>query len=217
MAVNRESPMGIEIEAKFRLADPKAIRRRLDQLGVQSGERVLETNRIFDTPDERLRNADCGLRIRQSEPLEPSPASHGRVRPPHDRGGSNDRPALLTYKGPRRAGDLKSREELETAIGRPATLIAILERLGFRQVIIYQKRRQTWHLGECEVALDELPRLGWWLEIEGLDAAVVEQARDRLGLADAPLVRETYVEMAAAHGRADAGGCRWLVFDAGAE
>jgi len=198
-AVNREAGMPTEIEAKFQVTDPEPLRQALRRLGAELRRRVLETNRIFDTADRRLLGADCGLRIRTQRRLDRAPNG----QPPA---------ATLTYKGPRQAGDLKSREELEVCVSDAGALADILARLGFQPVIVYEKRRETWHVGTCEVSLDELPRLGWWLEVEGPDAAAVESVVQQLGLADTPPTRQTYVEMAAAHGDKDADVFR-LLFD----
>jgi adenylate cyclase class 2 len=188
-----------EIEAKFQIATPEAYRQRLVERGARRIGRVLEINRVFDTPGRRLLGAECGLRVRQCQPV--------------DREATGEPPfASLTYKGPRSAAPLKSREELETPVADPTALVAILERLGFQAVIVYEKRREAWQLGLCEITLDELPRLGWWIEIEGPDIVAIETARMQLGLADAAPVRETYVEMAAARGELDTQGRRRLLF-----
>lgn len=191
--------MSIEIEAKFRTADPEPVRQRLRELAARPGGRFFEMNHMYDTRDGRLRTADCGLRLRVCRPLDPDRAAE-------------QPPALLTYKGPRAPGDPKIREELETAVADPARLAEILARLGFHEVVVYEKRRERWHLDACEVALDELPDLGWWIEIEGPDAAAIAHLQAQLGLAATPAVRETYVAMAATRGHLDAHGCRRLVF-----
>lgn len=192
--------MPSEIEAKFRIAQPELLRCRLRKLSAVFAGHVLEMNRMFDTSAAQLRTADCGLRIRTCQALGPcTPA--GAVPPPR-----------LTYKGPRTAGPVKSREELEIDVGDPARLAEILARLGFREVLVYEKRRELWRVMSCEIAVDELPQLGWWVEIEGPDAASIAQVRDQLGLSETSEVRETYVEMAAAHSRPDAHGCRRLAF-----
>lgn len=200
-AVNRETPMPTEIEAKFRLEDVVAFRARLEQAGTPVGPPVLETNRIFDTPDGRLRAAGCGLRVREVRSLA------------GDSGQIDSRPALLTFKGPVEAGQFKVREELETPVHDAAALIAILGRLGFREVVLFEKRRETWRVPPCTVLVDELPRLGWFAEIEGPDETAVAQVRTRLGLAAAPLVRETYVALAGSHGDRRAGEPCRLLFD----
>jgi adenylate cyclase, class 2 len=93
---------------------------------------------------ERLKQAGCALRLRRT-PTE----------------------ARLTYKGPasHKAG-VKSRPELETAVEDPSAVAALLEALGFVPVFRYEKRRETWSLGGCEIALDETP-IGRFIEIEG--------------------------------------------------
>lgn len=201
----------MEIEAKFQLDAPEPLRQRLRRRGARVTAHVLEVNRLFDTSDRRLLSADRGLRIRTCEALAADDV---------------DQPAaVLTYKGPRRAVDTpceeqghsgsapKSRAELETAVADAATLADILAQLGYQEVVRYEKRREAWRLGVCEITLDELPQLGWWTEIEGPDVATIEETRRALGLADTPIVPATYVEMAAAHGAVDARGCRRLVFE----
>ncbi len=197
--VNREPAMPQEIEAKLRIPGPEPLRGRLRALGAQPRAPVFETNRILDTADGRLRAAGCGLRVRCCRPLPPAAA--------HD-----TESAWLTFKGPRAAGELKQREELETGVADAAMLLALFERLGYRSVILYEKRRETWHLRSCEVTLDELPQLGWFAEIEGPDAQAIAAVRAQLDLAATPLVRETYVELAARHGTPDAAGVRRLAF-----
>jgi adenylate cyclase class 2 len=185
-----------EIEAKFRIDEPSFLRDRLRELGARRTVQALETNRIFDAPDRRLLRADCGLRVREYR----------------DECGDEPPRGTLTFKGPRESGETKSREELETAVTDAAAAASVLERLGFEEVIRYEKRREVWQLGECEVCLDELPRLGWFIEIEGPTVQAIESARRQLHLEDSPALRETYVELAAAHGETDATDRRRLLF-----
>jgi adenylate cyclase class IV len=71
----------------------------------------------------------------------------------------------------------------------------ILQRIGFVRVLRFEKRRETWTLEGCEVALDELPRLGRFVEIEGPSDAAVMQVRQKLALEEAPLLTSSYVAM----------------------
>jgi len=191
--------MAREIELKYRLDDPTAVRARLGACGAQRIAHVLETNRIFDTAERKLLGSDCGLRLRTYRPLgDGGPAGI----------------ATLTYKGPRTPGKTKVREELETPVTDPEATARILQRLGFNEVIVYEKRRESWQLGDCVVCLDELPKLGWFIEIEGPSHDAVETARKRLGLSGAAPLRETYVELAATHGHPDPTGVRRLHFGA---
>lgn len=189
--------MAQEIELKFRLDDPQALRNRLRESRARLAAHRFEVNRIFDTPDRRLLSGDCGLRIRESRPVQ----GIGRSKP------------TLTFKGPRQSREAKSREELATTVADAEDAATILARLGFNEVITYEKRRELWRLDDCEVCLDELPRLGWFVEIEGPNTAALESIRSQLGLTDTPALRETYVELAADHGDTDAHDRRQLRFE----
>lgn len=188
--------MRTEIEAKFRIGEPAPIRAMLERCGAIRLSFVHELNHLLDTPERRILAAGCGLRVRVWRSLDDEKRSG----------------ATLTFKGPRHDGEFKSHPEIETALTDADDALAILEHIGFRATIVYEKRRETWRLGECEVTLDELPRLGWFLEIEGPDADAIQSARHQLGLADTPVVDETYVRMAARYGDSTERGTRQLVF-----
>jgi len=198
--------MGTEIEIKLRLADPAGLRERLAVCGASPTGRVLETNTLFDTPDEALRAADSALRVRRTAPLQ---AAERLPRADQSGGPAS---AWLTFKGPRSGTGLRSREELETQVREADALLAILARLGLTERVIYEKRRETWRLEGCEVALDELPRLGTFVEIEGPDEQAVRELRSRLGLEHAEGLDVTYVELAVRHGVQRPDGVRELRF-----
>ena len=181
--------MAIETEAKFRLADPQAMRQRLLAAGGEPLGIVLENNTFFDTPQGDLRRADCGVRSRTAETT------------------AGGRWASMTYKGPRREGPLKVRPEHEIAIDSPDAARAILAGLGYQPTISFEKRRESFALGPARVEIDELPELGWFMEIEADDEAAVQAAREKLALTDEPTVVATYLAMVAEHLEA-AGGNR---------
>ncbi len=193
--------MAQEVEIKLKISDPADVRPRLAQLAARLHSAALETNRILDTADHRLRDADSALRIRQVALLTPSDP-HGR--PPTE--------ALLTFKGPATHTAVRSRVEHETRVSDAAVLLEILRAVGFVEQIVYEKKRETWMLDDCEVALDELPSLGWFVEIEGPGEAAIQRVRTRLGLESADPIRESYVHLAARHGRLTPAGTRELRF-----
>ena len=165
--------MGGETESELPLADPDDLRDRLADAGARPLGRVIETNRFFDRPDGALRREGIGLRLRSTRPT----------------GDAIDGPATLTVKGPRPAGatdpanpTILSRPELETTVGDPAEFARILETLGYVEILLYQKRRESWILDACRIELDDVPVLGRFVEVEGPAAAVVAQACARLGL-----------------------------------
>lgn len=171
--------MNLEIEVKMRLTDTSSL---LDRLGHLAGEPVaemLEADVFLDTADKSLRAADCGLRVRSESHL------------------INDIPdrSRITYKGPREAGPIKRREELELGVASADTAVLLLERLGYHVQIRFEKRRRRYHLDDCYVEIDQLPHLGHFIEIEGPSDDAVMAAREKLGLAEEPLLHQPYVAM----------------------
>lgn len=171
-----------EIEAKYRLAGPAALatlRARLVALGAESGGVAVETSVLFDTPDGRLRAADQVLRLRWRE---------------------GQRDALLTYKGPARwEAGLKRREEHTVVVADGEALATILARLGFIAQQRYTRRRELWHYGGVEVALDTLD-FGTYCEVEG-PADVIPAVAAALDLSPAQLEPRPYPALAAEHAR----------------
>ena len=168
----------LEIEAKFRVASHEPVRKRLRTLGATFLGRVLESNRILDRPDGSLRRVGRGLRIRSTVADDDGKTT-----------------ATLTLKGPLRAGMFKSREELEIEISSPETAGNILKTLGFVSILTYQKRRESWSLGECRIELDEPPHIGLFVEIEGPGESAIRSAGSDLGLDRVGHIAESYVRM----------------------
>jgi len=165
-----------EIEAKFKVDDAAGLRRRLSGAGAVCLGTVTLRDDYLDTADERLKHARSGLRVRVG------------------------RTASLTYKGPRQEdARFKTREELEVTVDDPQALLHLLTRIGFHVIFSYQKRRETWRLGACEVSLDELPQLGWFVEVEAPDEQAVAAALERLGLASRRQILDSYLHLIHEH------------------
>lgn len=74
---------------------------------------------------------------------------------------------ILTYKrNIRNHLGVKQHTEFETEVADSQAIESIIGALGFRLGMVYEKRRQTWHLQGVEVLLDVLP-FGLFMEIEG--------------------------------------------------
>ena len=173
--------MSIEIEGKMRLTDPEAVEHALRELGAEPHGRVFETNTFFDTQQGNLKSGDQGLRIRVEQPEQGEPV------------------VSITHKGPRAHGQLKNRQETEVRVDDAQQAAALLGAMGYRPVLTFEKRRTRWKLDDCWIELDTLPHLGQFIEIEGPSDEVVMQVREKLGLAEAPLVRTSYAAMMTAH------------------
>ena len=171
--------MSIEIELKIKIDDPAPLRDRLAACGATRVSRVAEENHIFDRPDQSLYAAGCGLRVRATTDLDTPGTQAG----------------TLTFKGEQQPGLYKARTELEVGVDAPATASAILEALGYTRVFFFEKRRETWRLGDCTVELDELPRLGWFIEVEGPTEAVVTATAQTLSLDVQQTIKNTYIAL----------------------
>lgn len=167
----------MEIEAKVKLKDYSHLRKRLRSAGGLYQGRVFERNWLFDHPERLLARADKLLRLREQE---------NRV--------------FLTYKGPREKSKYKKREELEMEFPSSRAGRALLEAVGFVKWFYYEKFRETWRLGACEVVLDELPLLGLFAEIEAPTDRDVEEAVKRLKLTR-DYIASTYVELLNEHSK----------------
>jgi adenylate cyclase, class 2 len=150
---------GQEIEVKFYVQDLPALEKRLLALGAQLTQpRQHEVNLRYDTPDRQLSKASQTLRLRR------------------------DQLSRLTYKGAGgEQGGARLRQELEVEVSDFDTARAILEALGYRVFVMYEKYRTTYTLGPVEVTLDELP-YGNFSEIEGPDGAAIQSAARQLSL-----------------------------------
>lgn len=168
---------GTETEAKMKVSDLSEVRRTLHGAGAVRKGKELETNTFFDATDRRLQLADRGLRIRQAV----------------DEGGKSR--YVITMKGPMQQGKFKTREEIEFTASDGDAAARIFENMGYRPTLSFQKRRETWEFGDCEVVLDEVPYLGSFVEIEGKDEASISAARDALGLGNLPLISTGYISL----------------------
>jgi adenylate cyclase class 2 len=166
-----------EIEAKMRVPDHAPIRDRLRTLAAEPHGVAIETNVIFDRPDHSLQSAGAGLRVRRAKNTE-----------------TGDVKQTVTYKGKLQKAALKTREEIELVIADGDAQL-LIDRLGFTKIFSFEKRRESWQLDGCHVELDEVPRLGKFVEIEGPGESAVMPLREKLGLGQAPLISTSYVGM----------------------
>jgi adenylate cyclase class 2 len=164
-----------EIEVKFIIEDLQALYQRVIALGARrKTPRTYEVNVCFDTPDQRLTNQLCLLRLRR------------------------DRRNVLTYKEPAVSAerDFKIRQEYEVEVSDFAQTHALLEKLGFMPILRYEKYRETFSYQDAEILLDEMP-FGTFMEIEG-SREVIRTIAARLELDFASRLTASYGEIFAA-------------------
>lgn len=169
--------MPVEIEKKYRLnlKQRQAIERRLREVGATKHELEFEENTIYG--GGRLDLGGCALRLR-------------RV----------GKRAILTFKQrlPTQS-PIKHQIENETIIEKPEAMNAILQSLGFRPALVYEKRRRRWQLGKAEIVIDELP-FGLFMEIEASEREI-GRVEKKIGAETLPPVMQTYPTLTAMIGK----------------
>ncbi len=161
----------IEIEQKFKITNPAAVRRCLRRLGAACIGSGREENEFYDQRG-RLRRKRLTLRLRKYR-------GQGQ----------------LTFKGPRTAGlgKLSKRLEVESSVDFAQTR-RLLSLIGFKKWLAYSKTRETWKLAGAEIVIDHFPRFGWFAEIEASRACILRLAK-ALALTPKQAVAESYLAM----------------------
>jgi adenylate cyclase class 2 len=181
----------LEVEMKFPVADPAGLESRLSQLGHAQPVVRRDADHYFNAPDRDFAKTDEALRLRRI-------------------GESN----FITYKGPKRDQQTKTRTEVEVPLAEgDAVAIGftqLVQHLGYRPVAVVRKQRRVYH-GErdgftLEICLDEVEGVGSFVELEIMaPEEQLEQARyvlmrlaTELGLGASE--RRSYLELLLAAG-----------------
>ncbi len=160
-----------ETEIKLYTPDHAPILQKMHQLGARLVyPRVLETNLRYENSTDTLTSQGIVLRLRQ------------------------DNRARLTYKDGGTTNDgIVTRQELEVEVSDLQITHLILERLGFRVALKYEKYRTTYDYYGAEIVVDELP-FGNFIEIEG-DIQTIEGIVKTLGLSEARRFTDSYTKL----------------------
>jgi len=170
--------MCTEIEAKLKVDSLEEIEHKLTGLGAEFQAKQLQNDYFFDDVNSTLTKSDRCLRLRKQMV------------------GKNES-FFLTYKGAKEKSNLKKRQEIEFEIKDADSVRKLLSALGYEQNLVVEKKRRLWQLGDCEVALDQLPLLGDFVEIEGPDEEKIDDAQEKLGLSDLSHITESYASLVA--------------------
>jgi adenylate cyclase class 2 len=176
-----------EVEIKLRVPNAAIGRRLLRKAGFRVRQsRSLESNVLYDYPNEGLRKRGLLVRLREYA---------GEC--------------FVTYKGRAglskgsRKGSLhRSRPEYETTVGDAAALVEIWSALGLEPRFRYEKYRSIFERASDSgglAMLDETP-IGCFLELEG-EAYWIDRIALILGFSPADYIHESYVALYAAQCR----------------
>jgi len=169
-----------EIELRLVIADPAALADRLRAVGARVIGQGLVRTTAYDFPDRQLRTARRTLRVRDDWT-----------------GTTLTSKVPLTAEADEDAGLIKARQEINLPlaldVGPDAHLL--LQSIGLRETLGYEKTRTSWALGAARVDVDVLADGGdCYAEIEA-DGAEIARVRTLLGLDDAPVETRSYFEI----------------------
>lgn len=171
--------MSYEIEAKAQVDDASIVESRVRQSGGYLIGEKKQVDIYLSHPCRDMMAADEALRLR----LE---------------GGA----CVVTFKGARMKGSLKSREELEFSVGDWEKALEVFKRLGFKPGAKVCKVRREYRLLGANVAIDKVEGLGNFVEIEASRignemerSALVERVANLIGVDKDRLTTKSYVEL----------------------
>ena len=141
----------LEVEVKYRNADRAATVATLLNWGATLAQDRTDVDLYLSAPDRDLKATDEAFRLRRI-------------------GAKN----YLTYKGPKRDAETKTRAEIEVPLADGDTTAADTERLlaalGYKPVTTVRKKRRVYHLHRAgfdfEVCFDSVERVGEFIELE---------------------------------------------------
>ncbi|MFG2245801.1 class IV adenylate cyclase [Spirillospora sp. NPDC048823] len=188
-----------EVERKFALPKPEAMRTRLIDTGAAGAGTSRQVDVYYNHPARDFLDGDVvseWLRLRRDEP-ESGPAV-----------------ASINFKRwlPLGAAEATHADEYESVVADPQAVSHLLEALGFSEMVTVDKRRERWRLdtpsGAVEVALDEVTSLGGFVEFEYVGDGDLDQA----GHAITDAVKET-TSAGVTLGERDRRGYPYLLLD----
>lgn len=148
--------MNIEVERKYQIEDLNALRDRCQAAGAKEASTKRDIDTYFKVPQKVV--STKYLRLRCREGVERGTLAYHEV--------VDD---LTTNEWEIEVDDLKVAEE-------------ILIKLGFPVEVVVDKRRETFHLANCEIVLDEVQDLGLYMEIEAPNEQELNSMAEQLGL-----------------------------------
>ena len=167
----------IEIEVKHKVKNKtqlKKIRLKLKQKAVFR-KKEKEINIVFDSIKGELKKKGILLRLRK------------------------DSKNKLTFKTPIKAkGKFKERKETELIVKNFERTKKILEEMNFFPAFVYEKKREYFDLNGTEILVDELPFIGYWIEIEGNKKGIAE-VEEVLGLKEKNRIVKNYLQLFLEH------------------
>lgn len=166
-----------ELEIKIKIDSEKQAQSILEacqQLCAHKAIPVLQLDEYYDTQDGQLRKQDLVIRIR----------SFGEKK-------------TIALKSPRveLSSGMTERIELEFLAADGEKVHAQLLSQGLKPYQAAEKERWTFVYKECEIVLDKLPFIGYFVEVEGPSESAIKEVTHLLGLSSSPVITKHYGEL----------------------
>jgi len=156
-----------EIEVKFKVLSRETLLEKLREMGVELGQPVHQTDYLFVHPGTEYPPVPAGF-----------PVYRIRVE--------NNKNSLITLKIPQKnsVGSTNSQDckEYETTIGDPEVMFAFLRALHLETLPTVSKKRIKGKIGDIEICIDEVEKLGTFIEAEKIvnDDRLAEETQETL-------------------------------------
>lgn len=144
--------MAKEVEVKFKIKSPRLIEKYLKTLGAKKIFQALEKDIYYSTPFRRRTQFTIRLRKISNE-------------------------GIFTLKYPvlkERSKRYKVLNELEAVVKDADMFDKMLKKIGFKPTFFKEKFRKTYKLKQVLIAIDKLPYIGFYIEIEGAKSKIKE-------------------------------------------
>jgi adenylate cyclase class 2 len=170
--------VAIEIEAKIKVDSLEPIAERLKEAGGKFEGELSQRDTYFNDTKGSLTKSGSGLRLRREV-------------------SDDGEKTVMTFKGPKKKGPFKSRQEIEVGLGEDgfSGMVDLLGGIGFEQVLVFEKKRNLWLLDGCQVCLDEVPLLGNFVEVEGPDEHVIAEVLSKIQLYGLEHINKGYAKL----------------------
>jgi adenylate cyclase, class 2 len=141
----------LEVEVRYRYTDRAELIARLTAWGAAHAQNRTDVDSYFNAPDRDLKASDEAFRLRRVGQMN-----------------------CLTYKGPKRDAETKTRTEIEVALCDGDEIAADTERLllalRYQPIVVVRKQRQVYRFTrggfQMEACFDDVERVGSFIELE---------------------------------------------------
>lgn len=142
--------MALEVETKFKLDSPDKIRKALKKLGAKFISKTKEKDAYYKNP--KAKNQKETIRLRTT--------------------GKDAIFAIKLPVGEDKKGKYKIREELEIDVKNSKLFDIMIKNVGFKLDFRKEKFRETYKWKDAVIAIDKLPFLGYYLEVEASKSVI---------------------------------------------